>query len=128
MELDGEEGGNLENDLAACDDLGEVMDIQPSMVTLRATKMFTEGNGAPCMSKEPPLTSSATLWLVKLAKEAVFELFEHRRGGLEGSIWVNLSRDFCFLACLFTSLRVYSLLCEENAWMSENKCVNRPLY
>ena len=42
-------------------------------------------------------------------------------GGLEGSVWLRLACNFCLLTCLCTSLRVYLLLCEENAWMSENK-------
>ena len=40
----------------AAEDLGELMDITPSQVTLRATKMFTEGDGAPCTSLEPAIT------------------------------------------------------------------------
>ena len=80
MEIEGEEGGNLENDLVAAEDLGELMDITPSQVTLRATKMFTEGDGAPCTSQEPAITTSATPWLINLAKEAVWQLFDlHQR-------------------------------------------------
>ena len=78
LEIEGEEGGNLENDLVAAYDLGEVMDMTPSQLTLRATKMFVEGDGAPSMSKERKIATYATLWLVKLAKEAVDELFDHR--------------------------------------------------
>lgn len=85
MEIEGEEGGNLENDLVAAEDLGEVMDITPSQVTLRATKMFTEGGGAPRMSKEPALAHDPNLWLVKLSKEAVSELFEHRYDEVQSS-------------------------------------------
>ena len=80
MEIEGQEGGNLENDLVAAEDLGELMDITPSQVTLRATKMFTEGDGAPCTSQEPAITTSATPWLINLAKEAVWQLFDlHQR-------------------------------------------------
>ena len=85
MEFEIEEGGNLENELVAADDLGEVMDIAPSQLTLRATKMFTEGSGAPHMSKEPCLASDPTLWLIKLAKEAVSELFAHRYEEVQSS-------------------------------------------
>jgi hypothetical protein len=85
MEIEGEEGGNLENDLVAAEDLGEVMDITPSQVTLRATKMFTEGGGAPRMSKEPALAHDPNLWLVKLSKEAISELFEHRYDEVQSS-------------------------------------------
>ena len=37
---------NLENELVAADGLGEVMELAPAMLTVRATKMFTEGDGA----------------------------------------------------------------------------------
>ena len=60
VEIEGEEGGNLENNLAAADDLGEVMNITPSQITLRATKMFMEGGGAPRTSKEPALANDPT--------------------------------------------------------------------
>ena len=79
MGIEGQEGGNLENDLVAAEDLGELMDITPSQVTLRATKMFTEGDGAPCTSQEPAITTSATPWLINLAKEAVWQLFDLHR-------------------------------------------------
>ena len=41
---------NLENDLVAADGLGEAMELVPAMLTTRATKMFTEGDGAPRVS------------------------------------------------------------------------------
>ena len=42
MEIEGERGLNLENELSAADGLGEAFDLTPSMLALRATKMFTE--------------------------------------------------------------------------------------
>ena len=79
MEIDGERGVNLENELAAADGLGEAFDLTPSMMASRATCMFTEGNGKPRGSEEPAIATKPTLWLVKLAKEAVSELFVHHR-------------------------------------------------
>ena len=53
MEIEGERGLNLENELSAADGLGEAFDLTPSMLALRATKMFTEGGGKPrrCQSR-----------------------------------------------------------------------------
>ena len=79
MELEGERGINLENELAAADGLGAAFDLVPSMLALRATKMFTEGDGKPSRSNEPALATKPTLRLTKLAKEAVAELFRHHR-------------------------------------------------
>ena len=47
MEIEGERGLNLENDLMTSDGFGEAMELVPSQLASRATKMFTEGNGAP---------------------------------------------------------------------------------
>ena len=43
------------------------------MLTARATKMFIGGAGAARTSQEPAIATSATHWLIKLAKEAVIE-------------------------------------------------------
>ena len=85
MEIDGERGVNLENELAAADGLGEAFDLTPSMMASRATCMFTEGNGKPRGSEEPAIATKPTLWLVKLAKEAVSELFVHHRDEVQQS-------------------------------------------
>ena len=85
MELEGERGLNLENELAAADGLGAAFDLVPSMLALRATKMFTEGDGKPSRSDEPALAAKPTLRLIKLAKEAVSELFEHHRDAVRES-------------------------------------------
>ena len=56
------------------------MGLLPSMLVVRATKMFTGGIGAPRRSQEPDLATSPTPWLIKLAKEAVWQLFDlHQR-------------------------------------------------
>ena len=85
MEMEGERGRNLENELAAADGLGAAFDLQPAMLAVRATKMFTEGDGKPRRSREPALATTPTLWLVKLAKEAVSELFQHHRDAVRES-------------------------------------------
>ena len=47
----------------------------------RAAQMFTNGAGEPTFTREPALAGHITMLLVKLAKEAVHELFEmHARG------------------------------------------------
>ena len=85
MEIDGERGVNLENELAAADGLGEALDLKPSMLASRETRMFTEGIGKPRRSEEPAIATKPTLWLVKLAKEAVSELFVHHRDEVQQS-------------------------------------------
>ena len=93
MELEGERGLNLENELAAADGLGAAFDLVPSMLALRATKMFTEGDGKPSRSDEPALAAQPTLRLTKLAKEAVSELFEHHRDGVQESWGEPLDKE-----------------------------------
>ena len=93
MELEGERGLNLENELAAADGLGAAFDLVPSMLALRATKMFTEGDGKPSRSDEPVLAAQPTLRLTKLAKEAVSELFEHHRDGVQESWGEPLDKE-----------------------------------
>ena len=93
MELEGERGLNLENELAAVDGLGAAFDLVPSMLALRATKMFTEGDGKPSRSDEPALAAQPTLRLTKLAKEAVSELFEHHRDGVQESWGEPLDKE-----------------------------------
>ena len=50
MDIDEMEPRNMENDLVAADGLGELMELKPAMLAVRATKMFTEGDGAPRVS------------------------------------------------------------------------------
>ena len=77
MEIEGERGRNLVNELAATDRLSEALDLAPSMLASRATKMFTEGDGQARMSEERALAMVPTLYLLNLAREAVAELFSH---------------------------------------------------
>ena len=78
-EVDSEGGLNLENELSAVFGLDEAMELQPSMLSFRATKMFTEGDGAPRTSGGEAIATVPTLRLVKLGMEAIKELFKHHR-------------------------------------------------
>ena len=78
-EQDGIEQLNLLNELIAADGLGEHFNLTSAMVRARAVNKFTEGAGAPRMTGEPRLATYATLWLVKLAREVVFELFDNKK-------------------------------------------------
>ena len=75
IESDGNDGLNLESDLMMADAIGEAMSLQPSILNARATKIFTGGDGAPRRSQEGAIMTVPTLWLIKLAKESVSELF-----------------------------------------------------
>ena len=80
MEIEDESDRNLEQDLSATGGFREHIDLIPSMLTARATKMFIGGAGAARTSQEPAIATSATHWLIKLAKEAVWQLFDlHQR-------------------------------------------------
>ena len=61
----------MENEFIAADGLIPAQELEPAMLQLRATKMFTEGDGAPQVSGEPALVAEPTLRLLKLAKESV---------------------------------------------------------
>ena len=84
-EVDSEGGINLENELSAVVGLDEAMELQPSMLSSRAAKMFTEGDGAPRTSGGEVIATVPTLWLVKLGMEAVNELFKHHRDAVHKS-------------------------------------------
>ena len=101
MEIEDMDPRNLENELVAADGLDEVMELAPAMLTVRATKMFTEGEGAPRMSKERAFATEPTLWMAKLAKEAVWELFDHRAADVKASWGEPLDREEAvgYLAC-----------------------------
>ena len=79
IESEGNAALNMENDLMMADESGEAMTLQPSVINAKATQMFTGGDGAPRRSGEGAVATAPTLWLIKLAKEAVFELFLHHR-------------------------------------------------
>ena len=101
MEIEAELDRNLENDLAAADGFGEAMDLVPSQLSSRATKMFTEGIGAPRRSGEHKIAKKPTLWLVKLAREVVAELFAHHRERVQESWGTMLDQEEAlgFLIC-----------------------------
>ena len=54
MDIDEMEPRNMENDLVAADGLGELMELKPAMLAVRATKMFTEGDGGRCAPRVYP--------------------------------------------------------------------------
>ena len=54
MELEDEPGLTISNDLMMADGFGEAMDLNPSMLASRATKMFMEGTGAPRQNASNP--------------------------------------------------------------------------
>ena len=85
MELEDDPGLTIANDLMMADGFGEAMDLNPSMLASRATKMFMEGAGAPRQSHEPALATTPTLWLVKLARQAVSDLFGQHRAEVQES-------------------------------------------
>ena len=85
IDAEGKATLNMENDLMMADVFGEAMSLQPSVVNARAMQMFTGGDGAPRRSDEGPIATDPTLWLIKLAKEAVSELFAHHRNEVQRS-------------------------------------------
>ena len=85
MDVDAEPPLNIENDLMTADGFGEAMDLVPSMLASRATIMFAEGDGKPRQSGADKLAAAPTPWLLKLAKEAVAELFKLRRDEVQQS-------------------------------------------
>ena len=111
-ELEGESGLNLEKDLMAADGLGEAMGLLPSMLAGRATKMFTGGNGAPRRSQEPELATSPTPWLIKLAKEAVHELFDLQRDEVQRSWGEVIDREEAVGYLLLDALGIEALPAE----------------
>ena len=79
MDAEANTGGPLfqENkDITTCG-LEEALGLSQSMVAPRSTKMFTEGDGAPRMSGDDAILKTPTKWLCKVAKEVVYELFQH---------------------------------------------------
>ena len=90
QEIEANPARNIENDLVTADAFAEGMDLVPSMLASRAALlMFTNGVGQPTRSKEPALAAVATRWLLKLAKDAVSELFELQREEVQRS-WGTL--------------------------------------
>ena len=75
------------------DESGEAMTLQPSVINAKATQMFTGGDGAPRRSGEGAVATAPTLWLIKLAKEAVFELFLHHRDEVQRSWGTMLDQE-----------------------------------
>ena len=80
---------NIEKDLMTADAFSEGMELVPSMLASRAALMFTNGVGQSTRSKEPALATVPTRWLLKLAKEAVSELFVLQRDEVQRS-WGTL--------------------------------------
>ena len=79
MDAETNAGGPLfqENkDITSCG-LEEALGLSQSMVAPRSTKMFTEGDGAPRMSGDDAIVKKPTKYLCKVAKEVVYELFQH---------------------------------------------------
>ena len=62
---------NLANEVITTDSFEDGMSLLSSVVAARATKMFTEGDGAPRTSREGAIVKEPTLWLVKIAREVV---------------------------------------------------------
>ena len=89
QEIEANPARNIKNDLVTADAFAEGMDLVPSMLASRAALMFTNGVGQPTRSKEPALAAVATRWLLKLAKDAVSELFELQREEVQRS-WGTL--------------------------------------
>ena len=93
MEIEDESDRNLEQDLSAADGFGEHMDLIPSMLTARATKMFTGGAGGARASGEPAVATFVTPWLIKLAKETVSQLFDLHREDVQSSWGEPIDRE-----------------------------------
>ena len=58
-------------------DLEVLIGLSRAKMAPRSTKMFTEGNGAPRTSGMDKISSTVTLYMIKLAKEIVFDLFKY---------------------------------------------------
>ena len=62
-----------ENEAVTSFDLDIKIGLSRSIMATRATKMFTEGNGAPRTSGLSKIATKVTLYMIKLAKEIVLE-------------------------------------------------------
>tara|TARA_B100000795_G_scaffold140593_1_gene105242 strand:+ start:1048 stop:1641 length:594 start_codon:yes stop_codon:yes gene_type:complete len=84
------------------------MSLQPSVVNARATQMFTGGDGAPRRSGEGAVATAPTFWVIKLAKEAVFELFLHHRDEVQRSWGTMLDQEeaVAYLVCDVVGLEI----------------------
>ena len=92
-EMEVEADRNLDQDLTAVEGFAETLGLLPSMLTARATKMFIGGAGAPRTSQEPAIATFPTPWLIKLARESVWELFDHHGDDVAQSWGEALDRE-----------------------------------
>ena len=76
---------NLANEVIATYFFEDCMGLPSSIVAPRATKMFTEGDGAPRTSGDDAILKKPTRWLIKVAREVVAELFKHHRQRVQES-------------------------------------------
>ena len=93
MEMEGPSVLNIEKDLMTAEGFGEAMDLVPSMLAARATRMFTNGDGKPRTSGEDKIATVPTRWLLKLAKDATFELFTHHLDDVQQSWGAPLDKE-----------------------------------
>ena len=109
------EGGNLLDELVASAGVVDPSELVPAMLNQRAAIMFTEGDGAPRASGKDPLVKDITLKLLKLARQAVLELFERHCQAVQAN-WgtaIDMEEALGYLIC--DTLRVEVLAAEARA-------------
>jgi hypothetical protein len=92
---------NLVNEVFAADGALEADELNLALLNERAQRMFTGGDGAPAHPSGEPLVQQATLKLIKLAKEAVHDLFQLQRAEVQRSWGSMLDQEEAlgFLLC-----------------------------
>ena len=106
--IGGPDGLNLSNEFIAADGDVEAHELPPALVNNRATQKFTGGEGAPIPPPDEPVVQRASLWLVKLVKEAVHILFEQHRDEVLRSWGTMLDQEeaIAYLICDLLALEL----------------------
>ena len=81
------------NDLLAADGALEADELNPALLNQRASRRFTGGDGAPTQPTGERFVQEPTLRLIKLAKEAVYDLFQMHRHEVQRSCGTLLDQE-----------------------------------
>ena len=113
--IDTTDADNLLNELVAIPGQVTPSELVPAMLNERTTVMFTEGDGKPRTSGKDILVKIPTLKLLKLARQAIFELFEQHAEAVQISWGTAIDMEEALGYVIGDALGVELLLDEARA-------------